>query len=44
MKCDNVTKLHRKSGVAKWRDLQFNGLVLEMFFGSRRHSTAHYLA
>src|SRR5580698_4572934 len=23
MKCDNATKFHRKSGVAKWRDLLF---------------------
>jgi hypothetical protein len=33
MKCDNATKFHRKSGVAKWRDLQFNGPPMEMFFG-----------
>jgi hypothetical protein len=31
MKCTNATKFHRKSGVAKWRDLQFYGPVLEMF-------------
>jgi hypothetical protein len=30
MKCINATKFHRKSGGAKWRDLQFNGLVLGM--------------
>jgi hypothetical protein len=23
MKCTNATKVHRKFGVAKWRDLQF---------------------
>jgi hypothetical protein len=32
MERNNATKLHRKSGVAKWRDLQFSGLALEMFF------------
>jgi hypothetical protein len=32
-KCTNATKFHRKSGVAQWRDLQFSGRVLEMFFG-----------
>jgi hypothetical protein len=31
MKCTNATKFHRKSGVAKWRDLQFRGPLLEMF-------------
>jgi hypothetical protein len=31
MNCDNATKSNRKSGVAQWRDLQFNGPVLEMF-------------
>jgi hypothetical protein len=36
MKCTNATKFHRKSGVAKWRDLQFYGPVLEMFFSSRK--------
>ena len=34
MKCDNATKSNRKSGVAQWRDLQFRGPVLEMFFGT----------
>src|SRR5580698_6153482 len=32
MKCINATKFHRKSGVAQWRDLQFNGPVMEMCF------------
>jgi hypothetical protein len=32
MDCDNATKSNRKSGVAQWRDLQFRGPVLEMFF------------
>jgi hypothetical protein len=32
MKSTNATKIHRKSGGAQWRDLQFSGLVLEMFF------------
>jgi hypothetical protein len=32
MNCDNATKFHRKSGGAKWRDLQFYGPLLEMFF------------
>jgi hypothetical protein len=31
MKCTSAIKLHRKSGGAQWRDLQFSGLVLEMF-------------
>jgi len=31
MKCDNATKFHRKSGVAKWRE-RFRGPLLEMFF------------
>jgi hypothetical protein len=31
MKCTNSTNFHRKSGVAKWRDLQFYGPLLEMF-------------
>jgi hypothetical protein len=33
MKCTNATKFYRKSGGAKWRDLQFNGPPVEMFFG-----------
>ena len=33
MKSDNATKFYRKSGGAKWRDLQFTGPLLEMFFG-----------
>jgi hypothetical protein len=32
MKCTNATKVNRKSGVAQWRDLQFRGPFLEMFF------------
>jgi hypothetical protein len=32
MKCTNASKFHRKSGVAKWRDLQFGGRFVEMFF------------
>jgi hypothetical protein len=32
MKCDNATRVNRKSGVAEWRDLQFRGPLLEMFF------------
>jgi hypothetical protein len=32
MKFDNATKFHRKSGVAEWRDLQFSGSLVEMFF------------
>jgi hypothetical protein len=35
MKCTNATKFHRKSGVAQWRDLQFCGPLLEMFFSTR---------
>jgi hypothetical protein len=31
MKFVNAINLHRKSGVAKWRDLQFRGPLLEMF-------------
>jgi hypothetical protein len=31
MKCTNATKVHRKSGGAQWRDLQFYGPFLEMF-------------
>jgi hypothetical protein len=31
MNCDSATKSNRKSGVAKWRDLQFRGPLLEMF-------------
>src|ERR1700679_1849768 len=31
MKCTNATKVNRKSGVAKWRDLQFSKPLLEMF-------------
>jgi hypothetical protein len=31
MRCSNAAKVHRKSGVAKWRDLQFSGSILEMF-------------
>jgi hypothetical protein len=30
MKCTSATKFHRKSGVAKWRDLQFSGPSVEM--------------
>jgi hypothetical protein len=32
-KYTNATKVNRKSGVAQWRDLQFNGPFLEMFSG-----------
>jgi len=32
MKCISATKFHRKSGGAQWRDLQFCGPLLEMFF------------
>ena len=32
MKCDDASKFHRKSGGAKWRDLQFRRPLLEMFF------------
>jgi hypothetical protein len=32
MRCINATKFHRKSGGAKWRDLQFREPLLEMFF------------
>jgi hypothetical protein len=32
MKFANATKLNRKSGVAKRRDLQFSRPLLEMFF------------
>jgi hypothetical protein len=31
MKCTSATKFHRKSGVAQWRNLQFNRPVLEVF-------------
>jgi hypothetical protein len=31
MNCNDATKSNRKSGEAKWRDLQFYGLFLEMF-------------
>jgi hypothetical protein len=41
MKCVNATKFHRKSVVAQWRDLQFSGPFLEMFFYSCAvHSTS----
>jgi len=37
MKFAEATKFHRKSGGAKWRDLQFSGFVLKMFFdGAQR--------
>ena len=32
MKCTNAIKFHRKSGGAQWRDLQFCGPLVEMFF------------
>src|ERR1700679_91921 len=32
MKYTSATNFHRKSGVAKWRDLQFSGPLLEVFF------------
>jgi hypothetical protein len=32
MNCNNATKSNRKSGVAQWRDLQFRGPLVEMFF------------
>jgi hypothetical protein len=32
MKSISATKFHRKSGVAKWRDLQFSGPLVEMLF------------
>jgi hypothetical protein len=35
MKCTDATKFHRKSGVAKWRDLQFSGPPVEMFSTER---------
>jgi hypothetical protein len=38
MKCTNATKSNRKSGVAKWRDLRFSGLFLEMFFRPPNHA------
>ena len=41
MKCTNATKFHRKSGVAKWRDLQFRGPLLEMFFLPGRKRTTY---
>jgi hypothetical protein len=34
MNCDDATKFNRKSGLAKWRDLEFSGLILEMFFST----------
>jgi hypothetical protein len=37
MRCTNATNLHRKSGAAQWRDQQFNGSLVEMFFyGAQR--------
>jgi len=38
MDCNNATKSNRKSGVAEWRDLQFRGPLLEMFFTARSES------
>jgi hypothetical protein len=38
MKYNNAIKFHRKSGVAQWRDLQFNAPLLEMFSDSFTHS------
>jgi hypothetical protein len=32
MKCTNATKFNRKSGRAKWRDLQFRRPLMEMFY------------
>ena len=32
MKFANAIKFHRKSGGAQWRDLQFSGPLVEMFF------------
>jgi hypothetical protein len=32
MKYINATKFDRKSGGAQWRDLQFNGPSVEVFF------------
>jgi hypothetical protein len=38
MSCINAIKFHRKSGGAKWRDLQFSGPPVEMFFDTNpRH-------
>jgi hypothetical protein len=34
MKCDNATKFHRKSGVAKWRDLQHLSRLLTDSFAA----------
>jgi hypothetical protein len=38
MKCDSATKFHRKFGGAKWRDLQFNGPLMEMFFNKPKRN------
>ena len=38
MKCTNVTKVNRKSGVAERRDLRFYGPFLEMFFDGEKPS------
>ena len=35
LKFGNATKFHRKSGIAQWRDLQFNEPLVEMFFDRR---------
>jgi hypothetical protein len=32
MKYGNATKFDRKSGAAQWRDLQFSGSLVGMFF------------
>ena len=32
MRSANAINVHRKSGVAEWRDLRFRGPFLEMFF------------
>jgi hypothetical protein len=42
MECTNATKFYRKSGGAKWRDLQFYGPLLEMFFDSKQRSGATF--
>jgi hypothetical protein len=36
MNCINATNINGKSGAAQWRDLQFSGLAMEMFFNCGR--------
>jgi hypothetical protein len=42
MSCINAITFHRKSGGAKWRDLQFRGPFLEMCFDTRAVAALSY--